>query len=353
MGMTLPPLPWLLGGASGLIALLAGYLFWKSRTAAAAPAQPVQPALPPAPVVPTPVTPPTPTPPVAGAWTPITLSASGPTMTIGPGTYRISLAVPASAGPPPATMASTLQQAMQSLAWTGISVYMPGQTFPTDWPDSDPTELRIQATLPVGVGPLPLPLQPGQGGGVWYSAAPAATAVAPVTPSQVAQAVMTPVAVMMPVATLPPPVGTMHLVLPPRPAAPAPVIHLMPIKLAGPAPAPAPVIRLMPVSPPSTVPYATYLAAEKAAQQAQAQYQACEAMLNAVHMQMGLTPPPPPTPTSIFGIPLPRPAPPPPPVSPQSLLQAMFGGVASQPAPAPSLIPSGAPSSASLSLNIG
>lgn len=85
----------------------------------------------------------------SSGWTLLTGST-----TVGPGVYRISMVIPA--GTAAAGTAAALQQAMQAVGWTSISIYMPGATFPSDWPDTDPTELRIQATLPPGVGPLPV-----------------------------------------------------------------------------------------------------------------------------------------------------------------------------------------------------
>lgn len=98
----------------------------------------------------------------SSGWTLLTGST-----TVGPGVYRISVVIPAGTAAAPTGEAGFLQQAMQAVGWTSISIYMPGATFPSDWPDTDPTELRIQATLPSGVGPLPIIAIPGTNSKAW------------------------------------------------------------------------------------------------------------------------------------------------------------------------------------------
>jgi len=87
--------------------------------------------------------------------------------TMAPGNYRISITVPAGQAASAPTMAPILAQALQTVGWTNVSTYLPGGKFPSDWPDSDPTELRIAATLPAGVS-VPTSPVPTSGGKVWY-----------------------------------------------------------------------------------------------------------------------------------------------------------------------------------------
>jgi hypothetical protein len=100
----------------------------------------------------------------AAGWTPV----SAGTATVA-GTYRFSIPVPASAGVAPADLASTLQAAATTMGWVNIVIYTPGTTFPSDWPDTDPTELRMQMTLPPGVT-APMPINPSMGAKGWYQA---------------------------------------------------------------------------------------------------------------------------------------------------------------------------------------
>jgi hypothetical protein len=97
------------------------------------------------------------------AWTKLPAG----TTSLQPGNYRFSITVPAGQAASAPMMGPILQQALQTVGWTNVTVYLPGSTFPSDWPDSDPTELRVGATLPPGVSVTNLPV-PATGGSVWY-----------------------------------------------------------------------------------------------------------------------------------------------------------------------------------------
>lgn len=113
---------------------------------------------------------------IASGWVP----AAAGTASI-PGTYRFSIPVPASAGVAPADVASALQAAATLMGWVNPVIYMPGTTFPSDWPDTDPTELRFQVTLPPGVT-APMPINPSMGSKGWYQASSASSSPPPPPP---------------------------------------------------------------------------------------------------------------------------------------------------------------------------